>query len=224
MEAQLCRPEDFLVVHDIVKELSPVASLHVLGDNEWIDCNQEDVEFAWNEWHRLYVGLEGNWTHDLDIVRLEGNRSASFYFVHKATLFIGLNIVGGKILDQENEWDPRLEFLANWTQELILEHVVRTKSANGVILMAHADPNKSDKNDLFFTPMAAFINNTLENRYPIMYLHGDGHEWRYATEFMDQASFLQVQHPGGVDPPVMKFMADPRRLGPNVSEAFWYER
>jgi hypothetical protein len=46
----------------------------------------------------------------------------------------------------------------------------------------------------------------------------------YNSNFYDQPNFLAIQHEGGVRDPIMKIMADPHHLGPEVYDAFQYDR
>jgi hypothetical protein len=201
--------------------LSPVVALAVLGDNEWNDCPDDQIDFGWFQWNNQFLGMEGNWTHNFTVFRKD-NRPENFYFLHKGTLFIGLNIVGGQVHDRD-EWSARLSDLFSWTEQLILEHVVTNRSALGVIIMAHANPGKNHATD-YFNPLSDFIGGTLNNEYPILYLHGDGHQWVYTTIFFGQPSLLRIESPGGTRSPPLKIFADPVGRGPSATDAFWYDR
>ena len=88
--------------------------------------------------------------------------------------------------------------------------------------MAHANPMNAHRH--FFNPIRDFIHFELQNEVPVLYLHGDGHQWLYRPNFYDQPNFLAIQHEGGVRDPILKILADPHRLGPHVNSAFQYDR
>lgn len=200
--------------------LSPVVSFAVLGDNEWNDCPDGGRNKGWNRWNNYLLGMEGNWTHPFQIVRNE-NRPENFYFVHKGTLFLGLNIVGGNV-HSSNEWSSRLGDLYHWTEELVLEHVVEKKQASGIVIMAHALPGS--KHTKYFRQLESFILGTLDNEYPFLYLHGDGHKFAYTSDFLGDASMLRIMARGGTDNKPLKIFADPVANGKKPKDAFWFDR
>jgi hypothetical protein len=118
-------------------------------------------------------------------------------------LFIGLNIVGGEPVT-EDEWETRLSEEAEWTIELITNYVASMDRIGRVVIFGHADPfyyrNKMHLD--FFDPLRKFIRDDLENDTPILYVNGDQHKWLYEPDFYDQRSFLRVMIQGESTPAV----------------------
>ena len=218
----VCDITDYQAMQDIMLESHAPAFL-VPGDNEWNDCMREFIDIGWNHWTNHFVGFEDNWNHTLSIVRQE-EYEENFYFIEKRTLFIGINIVGGRVHNQ-TEWKTRLLAEYNWVSEIMIENLVDTNTTDGVVLMAHAHP--SEEHSDFFNPFRVFLRDELENEFPVLYLHGDGHNFMYTPNYLNQSNFLRIQHEGGTIEPVLKIKAGPGR-GPDgrssVYDAFQFDR
>jgi len=95
-----------------------------------------------------------------------------FYFVHKRTLFFGLNLVGGKMTDYEFYFNKfRYEFEV--VKSMIDKYVVAGNAVN-VVIFGHAFP-KDIHHRSFFEPLRDYIDRKLKNKVPILYLNGDKH-------------------------------------------------
>jgi hypothetical protein len=215
-----CEEEYYTTIKDIMLE-SKVPAFIVPGDNEWNDCgNQLEREDAWDLWSTHLMRLENNWNHTLDVIR-QPEYEENFYLIRKRTLIFGLNIVGGRVHDA-NEWRLRLSGEVNWVRQIIIMNVQQNNNVDGIIIMAHAKP--SPNNRRFFNPLKNFIHSQLKNEIPVMYLHGDGHSFVHTPNFYNQPNFVRIQHEGGVRDPVLKILADPQKLGPQVYDAFQYDQ
>jgi hypothetical protein len=213
--ADLCDPNKFTRIKGILLE-SHIPVFIVPGDNEWNDCgNAQQIEAGWTLWTDNFMHLEDNWIHSFPIVR-QRSHPENFYLVHKRTLFFGLNIVGGRVHD-EDEWIQRLRDEYNWVVAIVQENV--PLNAEGIIIMAHAHPTSDHRH--FFNPLQIF---TRDNEIPTLYLNGDGHVFQHNENFFDRPNFLQIQHEGGTRNPILKILADPEVNGPAVTSAFQYDR
>ena len=134
-------------------------------------------------------------------VRHQPGYQENYYFIHKKTIIFGLNIVGGRVHD-EDEWFLRLTAEIDWVKSIVETNVPR--HASGIIIMAHANPK--EKHSPFFDGLKSFIRDDLGDRVPVLYLHGDGHSYFYRNLFLDQPNALQIQHEGGVRDPVLKIL------------------
>jgi hypothetical protein len=195
----------------------------IQGDNDISDCpNQEEGKALWmNE----FVGFESKyWNHTFDIKRQDGYPD-NFAFVHKLTLFIGLNIIGG---DTRNatEWETRLHAEALWTTDLIrtyqMEYSMNSTSIGRVVIFGHANPGA--RHATFFQAMSSFINYELMNSIPIVYINGDKHEWMYDENFYDNPSWLRIGVTGLGAEPLLRVTveADGTYIAP--AQAFELER
>jgi hypothetical protein len=213
-----CTEARYTNVRDILLT-SAVPTFIVVGDNEWNDCGStESIAEGRAYWNANFFQLENNWNHTFRLVRHDVYPE-SFYFVHKRTLFFGLNIVGGRV-HNSTEWVERLSMEQEWVEQVVQENI--PLSASGVIVMAHGRPTYDHRH--FFNPMARLIGDSLQNTVPFFYLHGDGHSYIYTENFYDQSNYLRIQHEGGVRDPILRIMSDPDGLGPLVHDAFQHDR
>ena len=212
-----CERGEFSSVASILR-LSPVPVLIIRGDNDWTDCKNRGV--ASRLWETEFLSFESRyWDFSFDITRQPG-RLENFSFVHQEVLFIGLNIVGGSF---ESEWTTRLTEQLEWTTGLIRSFVTDLSPRIGrIVLFGHANPNSSH-DQLFFDPLAAFIDQELNNKTPFLYVNGDGHYWRYESNFFNQESFLRIMVAGNKERPLKITVQADGEMAP-TAEAFVYER
>lgn len=84
--------------------------LHNFLDNEWNNC--PNIDEAYQNWLIAFDRFDELWNHDLPVIRNE-KRKEIFSFVSKRSLFIGLNMVGGRVHD-EAKWSERLDDQFKW--------------------------------------------------------------------------------------------------------------
>lgn len=172
-------------------------------------------------WRQEFEGFDSKyWNHTFDLQRQEGY-SENFAFVHKRTLFIGLNLVGGSVHNAK-EWTTRLTAEYEWTRELILNYKASSSGVGRVVLFGHANPKV--RHNEFFVPLRRFVQTELNNTIPMLYLNGDKHEWLHEDSFLDQESFLRIMLTGGSSEPPLKIMvqANGKVMPPN--QTFLYDR
>jgi hypothetical protein len=193
----------------------------IVGDNDWTDCpNQQE---GWELWNETFVGFESmHWDHPFQIRRQSG-RPENFSFVHKGSLFIGLNIVGGvPTTTDQKEWEERLQQQLVWVKSL-----VRDYQAPGVVgrivLFGHADPNDYH-NRYFFHGLKRFVQDELRNTIPITYVNGDKHVWSYNENWYQQPSLLRVMLSGNGKHPATKVTVTANGQYQAPSQAFEFDR
>jgi hypothetical protein len=213
-----CDEEEYHAIRDIMLE-SKVPTFVVVGDNEWNDCQRGMIEIGWERWVNNFLRFENYWSHNFTVARQPGSEE-NFYFIHKRTLIIGLNVVGGRI-HNSTEWSERLRGEFEWTRSVINLNLP-TGNADGVIILSHANPS-ADHLELT-VPFRNYMANELQNKYPILYLHGDGHDFMYTPHYLRQPNLLRMQHEGGTNEPILKIMADPARYPNSVYNAFQFDR
>lgn len=214
-----CNEEDYLVARDIMLQ-SAIPTFIVIGDNEWNDCSRDRIDAGWDLWTTHFLNFHDNWNNTFTVIRQPGYEE-NFALVHKRTLILSLNIVGGRV-HNETEWATRLEAEFDWARQAINLNLIGMGTADGVIIMGHAKPDSEHRH--FFTPFQEYVETELNNQFPILYLHGDGHSWMYTPSYENQENLLRIQHEGGVNEPVLKIFADPALLGPSVYNSFQYDR
>ena len=215
----ICYMEEYTQVSDILRQ-SPIPVFVLLGDNDWNDCPNSDEGLQY--WKKDFLFFESRyWNHTFNITR-QPDREENFSFRHKGTLFIGLNLVGGNVLNA-TEWENRLVSQLNWTQDLVRAYVADVAPATGrVVLFGHADPSQHHK--AFFDPLATFIGTELGNMLPFLYLNGDKHQWDYEENYKDQAGFLRIMLVGGTADPPLKVTIESTGTFETPAAAFVYDR
>lgn len=144
---------------------SPVRFFVLPGDNEWNDCATPDE--AWRFWETHFLRFDERWPGGRPVVR-QARQPANFAFECRGIVFVGLNLVGGR-MHRAKEWKSRHADDLAW----VVEHLARHPDARAAVVFAHAN-RKPIKHDDFFLPFFAAVERFGR---PVLYLHGDGHEW-----------------------------------------------
>jgi hypothetical protein len=166
------------------------------GDNEWNDCMKPDE--AWKLWDQYFMRFDRRWQHRFPIFRQLAHEE-NFSFVKGNVLFIGVNVVGGRVHDAA-EWKQRHADSLDWVRR----NLKRSGSnVSSMVLFGHALP--AAKHADFFGP---FSEDAKKFNKPILYLHGDGHRWIYDRPFAAK-NVLRVQvDQGGIAPPMQVIVTD----------------
>jgi len=69
-----------------------------------------------------------------------------------------------------------------------------------------------------------FMENTLQNRLPFIYIHGDDHHWAYDRNFFDLTNFLRITVEGRANEPPLLIHVDATGGAQDVDSAFVYDR
>jgi len=169
--SEACQEVRYQDVADILKG-SAVPVFILPGDNEWVDCSNPSQGWAW--WMEHLFALEkefcGIWPVDAQIARPE-----NFSFVRDGVLFIGLNYVSGgpsSVTQADADWvNDQFAALGGSVRAAVL---LAQKKASGVLF------------DAVKARGHAFGK-------PVLYMHGDGHDWEYDTAFFGESNMLRVQ-------------------------------
>ncbi|MEW5847837.1 MAG: metallophosphoesterase [Myxococcota bacterium] len=201
-----CDEEVYETVSDILK-LSPRPVFIVPGDNEFNDC--DNAEEALELWIESFVGLEDLWPLTFPVMR-QPERPENVAFVTNGVLFVGLNLVGGLVHD-DDEWEERHRQDLDWTLQQV---GMNLETAHAVVLFAQAAPQ--DKHEDYFDD--DLFDALSDFGKPVLYVHGDGHEWIDDQPFPpDNMWRVQVER-GGDAPPVVVTVTD------NPEQPFIYDR
>jgi hypothetical protein len=150
-----------------------------------------------SHWKAVFEEFDKNWQHSF---QTQYHSPVSFHFVHKQTLFIGLSLLGG-VVSNETEWSIRVTDLYNYVEECVETRIRTNGEASSIVIFAHAWPDA--KNAEFFTPLQAYIQDDLQNEYPILYLHGDKHIFEYEANYLNQTNWNRMGVEGeGRNPPL----------------------
>jgi hypothetical protein len=187
-----CNEEVYIKVSCMLAK-SPKPLFIIPGDNEWNDCT--DPAPSWTYWEKYFSRFDQKWQHQFKTFR-QLEREENFSFVQNEVLFIGLNIVGGRVHDKK-EWKRRLAQDVQWVRSNLNRSGPTVKS---LVLFGHAKPNKT--HDDFFDE---FNNDAEEFGKPVLYLHGDGHVWIRDRPFKAKnIERIQVDQGGKASPLIVK--------------------
>lgn len=169
------------------------------GDNEWNDCPETDA--AWTLWVKHFGQFERRWKHDFSVNR-QPERSENFAFLHDGVLFVGLNLVGGRVHDA-NEWRRRHADNTIWLRDNLRQHGA---DATHCVVFGHALLGRSHQD---FT--GPFVQLAREFQKPFLYLHGDGHNWIHDQPWdVPNLWRVQVDRGGIAQPVVVHILDDPQ--------------
>ena len=186
---QLCTETIYQDVSGILAKSKPPLFI-IPGDNEWNDCANPDD--GWALWRKYFNRFEERWKHNIAVDR-QKKRDENFAFVQSKVLFLGVNIVGGRVHDTA-EWTRRHAENLEWTRENFDRH---RDSIESVVIFGHALPTKV--HDDYFDAL-----NEIATKFakPILYLHGDGHRWIRDRPFAAK-NILRIQvDQGAIAPPI----------------------
>ena len=180
--------------------------LVIPGDNEWNDCSDPDA--AWNLWVEHFDRFDERWQHGFAVERDE-QLPQNFAFVENGVLFVGLQVVGGRVHDLE-EWLTRHARCRAWLKR---QFESQGEQAKAVVVFLHAKPmiHQAD----FF---GAFSKMCAELGKPVLLMHGDGHVWIKDRPF-EAKNVVRVQvDQGRLAPPVRVTVSD------DAEEPFRFDR
>ncbi|MCK6623352.1 MAG: InlB B-repeat-containing protein, partial [Calditrichia bacterium] len=185
-------------VSAMLKELA-VPVYIVPGDNEYNDCSNPTQ--AWQYWTTYFMNFEENFCGAF-ATEHQGVRQENFAFVLDGVLFIGINLVGGRVHSQ-SEWNTRMQQDADWVEFQFQDKISQVRAA---VVFAQAGPGNSNRN-LFFDQ---FEQSAADFAKPILFLHGDGHSWKLDKPFPQQnVTRVQVNMGGNEDPVQVTVNMDP---------------
>ena len=193
-----CTEDVYIKVSSMLRK-AKTPTFIIPGDNEWNDCATPDM--AWEYWLKHFHNFDTHWKYDFEVSR-QKVRNENFCFRLNGVLFVGINLVGGRVHDPK-EWKTRHAQNIAWIKSTLKAN---RESCHAIVLFGHATPVL--KHNDFFTPFVALVN---EAQVPVLYLHGDGHRWIKDKPFgTDLITRVQVDQ-GGIAPPLrVTVQADPK--------------
>ena len=193
-----CNEEVYIKVSSMLRKAKPPTFI-IPGDNEWNDCT--NPEAAWKYWEKYFHNFDAHWKYDFAVKRQKA-RNENFSFKLNGVLFVGINLVGGRVHDAE-EWKTRHAQNVDWIELLMKQN---RDACHALVIFGHAHPvgNHGD----FFNP---FVTLVKDFKMPVLYLHGDGHKWIKDKPFgTDLITRVQVDQ-GGIAPPLkITVQSDPK--------------
>jgi hypothetical protein len=195
-----CSESVYKKVSGFLKKLD-VPVLIVPGDNEWNDCDNPTQ--AWTYWEKYFLKFDKNWKVRYH-VEYQPEQPENFAFRIKDILFIGINLVGGRVHNQD-VWNEKMQNDALWIKKQL-----QSKEIKAAVLFAQANPK--EKHELF---MKHFKNAAIIFKKPILFIHGDGHRWIYDNPWLEQ-NIIRVQVDQGK-------IADPLQVTVQIDKEIKFE-
>mmetsp|Transcript_16719 Transcript_16719/g.38602 ORF Transcript_16719/g.38602 Transcript_16719/m.38602 type:complete len:572 (+) Transcript_16719:121-1836(+) len=148
--ATSCNEDSFITNVDSYQK-SSIPVYFVPGDNEYNDCPNPSEALGF--WNRYLLDFETKYWQEpsWDVVRQSPDYKENFAFLQRDILFIGINLVGGIVHDQE-EWNDRHEADIVWIDTTAAKH---DGNFTTMVVFAHADPEIEINKNFFdvFYPM-----------------------------------------------------------------------
>ncbi|MCK6622862.1 MAG: T9SS type A sorting domain-containing protein [Calditrichaceae bacterium] len=184
-----CPESIYQDVSGILKELAAPCYI-VPGDNEYNDCS--DPTQAWQYWTAYFMRFEENFCGAF-ATEHQSVRQENFAFLLDGVLFVGINLVGGRVHSQ-NEWNTRMQQDADWVD---FQFQNKKSQVRAAVVFAQAGPDNSNR-DLFFNQFRASAATFAK---PVLFMQGDGHSWKNDKPFPEQnITRVQVNNGGEEDP------------------------
>ncbi len=159
---------------DLLSASNSIPTWIVPGDNEWNDLEDPVQGNKW--WQQYYARFENHFQTAWKTER-QKERPENFAFERKGVVFIGINLVGGRIHDPA-EWATRLPQDAAWIRDVLTRPSMRDSRA--AVLLCQANPfviKPGEPKEKFQAFLVPFRQAAAEWRKPLLFLHSDGHVW-----------------------------------------------
>jgi hypothetical protein len=159
---------------DMLTASNTIPTWIVVGDNEWNDL--EDPAQGWKWWQKYYSKFEEHF-HPAWKTERQAERPENFTFERKGVVFIGLNLVGGRVHDAA-EWAIRLPQDAAWIKEVLTRPAM--SDVRAAVILCQANPftiKPGEPKDKFKSFLIPFRQAAAEWKKPLLFLHSDGHVW-----------------------------------------------
>lgn len=219
-----CSRDEYSFVEAILTKVSPVPIFLQVGDNDWTEC--EDPDEGWKYWTQSFFDLDKRWAAHQNLtysastsdgvssaqmaradvpramspyqftgmVQRQEKRKENFVFMHERVLFLGINMIYDvySTSEREERMEDNKEFVR---EQLGLRSDLELRA---VILFGHA------WYDDFFDDLKEELTVGLEGT-PVVYFHGNGHEWYFDDEYYgNENPFYVMQVDNGAAAPPLK--------------------
>jgi hypothetical protein len=202
-----CHESAYQTISNLLQQ-GPLPTLVVPGDNDYYDCPDRNATFQL--FLNYFGSFEKQW-HKKDYESLGLIRSEThpelFVFVKEGVLLIGLHLINAPESHEDiNSWNARMTFNKEWVAEQV-QHYFQKQEIRAVLLLGHA--LRSPRTRPFFLTVADyFVNITHRQDLPVVYLHGDGHNWDVDLKLSHQLHWkhfrdIQVDQGGLADPVIV---------------------
>jgi len=187
-----CDESKYANVAEIMKGFAVPAYI-VVGDNEYNDCANSVL--ALSEWRKYFANFEQNFC-GAPLTEHQSARPENLAFTQNGVLFVGLNLVGGAVHDQ-NEWNARLQEDANWVSQQLQAKVSQVRAA---VIFAHAGPEGSTNNRVLF--FSQFRSAAATFAKPVLFMQGNALVYKLDQPWPESNLSRLVAPRGNTEPPL----------------------
>lgn len=193
---------------------SPVPVIVLPGNNDWNDCPMPEASFEYwmDELNKFENHFPPENFNTVPAVNRQLAREENFAFLLKGVLFIGLNLVDGKVHD-EREWLVRHQENVMWVEQQV--SMYDESEYRAIVMLGHA--GYTAKVGDFFWPV---MDDLKAVNKPVLYLHAsDGQGMISYNPVDDFVKFTAVRLEKGsrVTPTQVTVTAGPRPFHFDVS-------
>ncbi len=182
---------------------SSVPVLWLPGDNEWNDCSNFPTSVEY--WRDSFVGFESKQSF-VDVKRQQ-NRKENFSFLFRKILYVGLNMVSGKVRN-ETIWSERLNDNIDWLNSTVADAM----SGELEVLVIFGNSGNIPANEGFFRNLNDLVEEwnsdketnrggSKKKALPVFYIKESERDSRLNKKFLKSRDIRLVNVKGGVWPP-----------------------
>lgn len=205
-------------------QLGPLPTFCLPGDNDWVDCEKPEESLGYfrdffgtfeTQWQELPPGVEHM------NVQYHAEFPEIFQFSHAGILFLSVHLIDTRKKETEENWDYRMQVNIDWVAQHVVFYVLQSGSVDalrGVVIFGHGQFSQ-DTMEFFKGIAPVFLGNgdPQWSTKPVMYLHGDGHNWDTNDKVQKQLnwnSFIDVQVDQGAyaDPCLVEIATNPGQV------------
>ncbi len=181
-----------------------------------IDCPNPSEALGF--WNQYFLNFESKYWEDpsWEVLRQFPNYGENFAFLQRDILFVGINLVGG-IIHDENEWSSRHEANLLWIDTTAAKY---DGLYNTMVVFAHSDP-QIEINQNFFNAFYPMVERYSEQ---VIFVHRNlGIDtWKRESQYMGISNLEVVAVEGSKWPP-MWMQIDPQTGSFNIDQSSWYD-
>jgi hypothetical protein len=170
-QGDVCSEHHYTTMADLLRTLA-VPAFIIPGDNEWTDCIDPDQ--GWAYWEEHLLGIDQDFC-GTPAVASQSARPENFAFFQEDVLFIGITMLSGLPSSVR-------EASANWIDTQFSENA---SSARAIVIFGQ----KEASGPVF----DAVVEGGVAYGGPVVYIHGNGHEWQEDPLYFGASNILRVQ-------------------------------
>jgi hypothetical protein len=214
----------------------PLPTFVLPGDNDWFDCPRamqslddyrEHVTFLEDKWYNSSTAKLPE-----DVVKMDVQHDPEYpelwSFYHQGIMFVSVHLIDTKPEVQESgderselwvEWNDRMAANIAWFWKAMSDYAEDAyngdeKPLKAIVLFGHGQISIDTREYFEAIRLAFFYFSPELMNLPIMYLHGDGHDWDMDDRIRNQLdwdSFIDIQVDQGAlaDPLIVEVATNP---------------